>query len=76
MRVLLVEDDPLIGSGLEEGLRHEGFAVDWVRDGDAASLALRTTPYGLMLLDLACPGGTACPCSVHCGAATMPCRRS
>ncbi|AYQ92672.1 two-component system response regulator [Burkholderia gladioli] len=56
MRVLLVEDDPLIGSGLEEGLRHEGFAVDWVRDGDAASLALRTTPYGLMLLDLGLPG--------------------
>jgi DNA-binding response OmpR family regulator len=56
MRVLLVEDDPLIGSGLDEGLRHEGFAVDWVRDGDAATLALRTTPYGLMLLDLGLPG--------------------
>ncbi len=56
MRVLLVEDDPLIGSGLEEGLRHEGFAVDWVRDGDAATLALRTTPYGLLLLDLGLPG--------------------
>jgi DNA-binding response OmpR family regulator len=56
MRVLLVEDDPLIGSGLDEGLRHEGVAVDWVRDGDAATLALRTTPYGLMLLDLGLPG--------------------
>lgn len=56
MRVLLVEDDPLIGSGLEEGLRQEGFAVDWVRDGDAATLALRTTPYGLLLLDLGLPG--------------------
>ncbi|MBI0330482.1 response regulator [Burkholderia plantarii] len=56
MRVLLVEDDPLIGSGLDEGLRHEGFAVDWVRDGDAATLALRTTPYGLLLLDLGLPG--------------------
>ncbi|MGZ2746872.1 response regulator [Burkholderia stagnalis] len=55
MRVLLVEDDPLIGSGLEQGLKQEGFAVDWARDGDAASLALRTTRYGLLLLDLGLP---------------------
>ncbi|KVO55986.1 two-component system response regulator [Burkholderia ubonensis] len=55
MRVLLVEDDPLIGSGLEHGLKQEGFAVDWVKDGDAASLALRTTRYGLLLLDLGLP---------------------
>ncbi|EMH2961064.1 response regulator [Burkholderia multivorans] len=55
MRVLLVEDDPLIGSGLEQGLKQEGFAVDWVKDGDAASLALRSTGYGLLLLDLGLP---------------------
>ncbi len=55
MRVLLVEDDPLIGSGLEQGLKQEGFAVDWVTDGDAATLALRTTGYGLLLLDLGLP---------------------
>lgn len=55
MRVLLVEDDPLIGSGLEQGLKQEGFAVDWVKDGDAATLALRTTGYGLMMLDLGLP---------------------
>ncbi|MBR8321956.1 MULTISPECIES: response regulator [Burkholderia cepacia complex] len=55
MRVLLVEDDPLIGSGLEQGLKQEGFAVDWVKDGDAASLALRATGYGLLLLDLGLP---------------------
>lgn len=55
MRVLLVEDDPLIGSGLEQGLKQEGFAVDWVKDGDAATLALRTTGYGLLLLDLGLP---------------------
>ena len=47
MRVLLVEDDPLIGSGLEQGLKQEGFAVDWVKDGDAASLALRAFGGGL-----------------------------
>lgn len=55
MRILLVEDDPLIGNGLHLGLRREGFAVDWVQDGDAASLALRTTAYGLLLLDLGLP---------------------
>ncbi|RDK03427.1 response regulator [Paraburkholderia lacunae] len=55
MRVLLVEDDPLIGNGLQHGLRQEGFAVDWVQDGHAVALALRTTPYGLLLLDLGLP---------------------
>ncbi|MDB5774081.1 MAG: basR [Herbaspirillum sp.] len=55
MRILLVEDDPLIGDGLQNGLRQEGFAVDWVQDGDAVALALRTTPYGLLLLDLGLP---------------------
>ncbi|MFM0327597.1 response regulator [Caballeronia glebae] len=55
MRVLLVEDDVLIGSGLQHGLRQEGFAVDWAQDGEAASLALRTTSYGLVLLDLGLP---------------------
>ncbi|HDR9757812.1 TPA: response regulator [Burkholderia cepacia ATCC 25416] len=55
MRILLVEDDPLIGNGLHLGLRREGFAVDWVQDGNAASLALRTTAYGLLLLDLGLP---------------------
>ncbi|TAM45196.1 MAG: response regulator [Burkholderiaceae bacterium] len=55
MRILLVEDDMLIGSGLQQGLRRNGFAVDWTQDGDSASLALRTTSYGLVLLDLGLP---------------------
>ncbi|MFT4063859.1 response regulator [Paraburkholderia sp.] len=55
MRILLVEDDTLIGSGLQQGLQHEGFAVDWAREGNAAALALRTTSYGLVLLDLGLP---------------------
>lgn len=55
MRILLAEDDVLIGSGLQQGLQSEGFAVDWAQDGDAASLALRTTSYGLVLLDLGLP---------------------
>jgi DNA-binding response OmpR family regulator len=55
MRVLLVEDDDLIGSGLETGLHHVGFTVDWVRDGHEASLALDTTTYALVVLDLGLP---------------------
>ena len=55
MRVLLVEDDPMIGESVRSGLRHEGFAVDWVEDGGAAELALATGVYDLMLLDLGLP---------------------
>jgi two-component system response regulator QseB len=55
MRVLLVEDDPMIGESVRSGLRHEGFAVDWVEDGSAAELALGTGVYDLMLLDLGLP---------------------
>jgi DNA-binding response OmpR family regulator len=55
MRVLLVEDDDLIGSGVEAGLRQAGFTVDWARDGRKASLALATTSYALVVLDLGLP---------------------
>ncbi|MBN8514434.1 MAG: winged helix family two component transcriptional regulator [Candidatus Accumulibacter regalis] len=56
MRVLLVEDDPMIGKSVQQGLRQEGTSVDWVRDGQAAELALTTIPYELLLLDLGLPG--------------------
>jgi len=56
MRVLLVEDDPMIGESVRKGLRGEGFAVDWVEDGRAGELALATGVYDLMLLDLGLPG--------------------
>jgi DNA-binding response OmpR family regulator len=55
MRILLVEDDDLIGSGLEVALRNAGFTVDWARDGQHAQLALTTTPYLLVILDLGLP---------------------
>lgn len=55
MRLLLVEDDPMIGASVQNGLRQEGHAVDWVRDGLAAEHALRDNPYTLMLLDLGLP---------------------
>ena len=42
MRILLAEDDPLLGDGLRAGLRLQGFQVDWVRDGEAARRALCT----------------------------------
>ncbi|WP_233849168.1 response regulator [Paraburkholderia sp. HD33-4] len=55
MRLLLVEDDELIGCGVEAGLRQAGFTVDWARDGHKASLALDTTQYALVVLDLGLP---------------------
>jgi DNA-binding response OmpR family regulator len=55
MRVLLVEDDDLIGSGVEAGLRQAGFTVDWAQDGATANDALLTTHYALIVLDLGVP---------------------
>jgi DNA-binding response OmpR family regulator len=55
MRLLLVEDDAMIGDAVQKGLRAEGFAVDWVRDGRAAELALDTGVYEVLLLDLGLP---------------------
>ena len=55
MRLLLVEDDPMIGEAVQDLLRAEHYAVDWARDGDAADTALRTQPYDLVLLDLGLP---------------------
>lgn len=55
MRLLLVEDDPMIGQAVLEVLRTEHYAVDWVRDGEMADAALRETAYDLLLLDLGLP---------------------
>jgi len=55
MRILLAEDDPMVGSSLQQGLRKQGFVVDWIQNGRSALLALETTPYGLLLLDLGLP---------------------
>ncbi|MFZ5549119.1 MAG: response regulator [Pseudomonadota bacterium] len=56
MRILLVEDDPLLGDGLRTGLRQLGFEVDWVRRGDIAEQELRAQPYAAAVLDLGLPG--------------------
>ena len=55
MRILVVEDDPLLGDGLTAGLRQRGFAVDWLRDGVAAELALHGEDYAAVVLDLGLP---------------------
>jgi DNA-binding response OmpR family regulator len=55
MRILLVEDDPMIGESVLEGLRQELYTVDWVCDGQAAENALARHAYDLMLLDLGLP---------------------
>ena len=53
--MLLVEDDSLLGDGIRAGLRQAGYAVDWVRDGQAARLSLETGEYALLVLDLGLP---------------------
>lgn len=56
MRILLVEDDQMIGESVVDGLEADGYAVDWVQDGNSALLAIRTTPFSLVILDLGLPG--------------------
>lgn len=56
MRVLLVEDDGLLGDGIRAGLSIDAYAVDWVRDGVAASHALADHAYDACVLDLGLPG--------------------
>jgi len=55
MKVLLVEDDPMIGENIQIALESEGFSVDWVNDGAAAEAILGKQPYEAMLLDLGLP---------------------
>ena len=55
MRLLLVEDDSMIGAAAQQGLRHEGHTIDWVRDGQQAEAAVAGGAYDLVLLDLGLP---------------------
>ena len=55
MRLLLVEDDAMIGESISEALTSENYAIDWVKDGRSAELALANDVYDLMLLDLGLP---------------------
>jgi two-component system, OmpR family, response regulator QseB len=56
MRLLLVEDDAMIGESVRKGLRQDGFSVDWMKDGHSAESALERDLHDLLLLDLGLPG--------------------
>jgi DNA-binding response OmpR family regulator len=75
MRVLVVEDDRLLGDALRVGLAQAGFAADWVQDGSAGLVALASEPFAAVVLDLGLPklagldllkrlraAGSRCPC--------------
>ncbi len=74
MRILLAEDDTLLGDGLRAGLRQAGFLVDWVRDGQAAERELRAQPYAAAVLDLGLPqmDGLDVLASVRRAGVTLP----
>lgn len=55
MRILLVEDDALLGDGVCAGLKREGFVVDWVKNGETALLAVKETDYDCIVLDIGLP---------------------
>ena len=56
MRILLVEDDTLIGHGIKAGLPRSGFSVDWFKDGVLGLEAMRAAEYDAAILDLSLPG--------------------
>ena len=58
MRVLIVEDDPLLGDALVAGLKQRGFEPDWVQDGREAQIVMRVEPFAAIILDLGLPGLT------------------
>lgn len=74
MRILLAEDDLLLGDGLRAGLRQLGFLVDWVRDGEAAERELLTQAYVAAVLDLGLPrkDGLDVLASIRRAGITMP----
>ena len=74
MRVLLAEDDAMIGAAVQDRLRGQGLAVDWVCDGRAAETALAGDVYDLLLLDLGLPGreGLAVLRSLRGRGSTLP----
>ena len=72
MRILLAEDDELLGSGIRAGLAQNGFQVDWVRDGVAAERELATGAYRRPYWTWACRGRTAWRCCARCAHVATP----
>ena len=56
MRLLLVEDDELLGDGLKVGLKQAGYGVEWLKDGTLANHALKTEHFDVIVLDIGLPG--------------------
>ena len=55
MRVLVVEDDEILGEAIQEGLRKDGYAVDWLKDGQIADQVLKSEEFDAIVLDLGLP---------------------
>jgi len=74
MRVLIIEDDPLLGDGLASGLTALGFAVDWFRETRSGERAIESAPYDAIILDLGLPGedGMAFLNRMRSGGSTTP----
>ena len=56
MRILLIEDDPILGDGITTGLRQAGNTVDWFRNAEQGAVVLRTESYSAMVLDIGLHG--------------------
>jgi two-component system OmpR family response regulator len=56
MRLLIIEDDPLLGDGISRLLKRDGYAVDWVKSGTSADASIRAEDYDALILDLELPG--------------------
>jgi DNA-binding response OmpR family regulator len=65
MRVLLIEDDRMIGAAVQQALKDAAYAVDWVTDGEAAVHAAESETYELVLLDLGLPALLARPGTIR-----------
>ncbi len=74
MRLLLIEDDPMIGKSIRDGLRREGYSVDWVRDGWAGEQSVNAEAYDMLILDLGLPrkDGLAVLSSIRASGQIMP----
>lgn len=75
MRVLLIEDDPMIGKSLKQALQNESMTVDWTRSGVEGEEALSTDDYAAVLLDLNLPDRNHRPPPRLVAHAAQPCRR-
>ncbi|MFC0267243.1 response regulator [Kushneria aurantia] len=65
MRILIVEDDEILGEGLCEGLRLSGYTLDWLTDGNSAMHALEADSFDVVVLDLTLPGRTGLEVLMH-----------